>query len=354
MLKTINRLLDEVIGAPGSAPDVDFKTLRHLRAEELFCLLDLLPTPILLATDPSGTVIRSNSAGHALFKSHRDQNLSQSAPEDEQVWSAGKVVPFEKLPLQHAVLTGNCVRGSECELRFADGEVRHIAGNVDPLFAVDGSIRGSIGVFLDITRLRMLEQENRLLSREIAHRARNYVSLVQTLARQSLKSKLSRDDYDSFEARLVALGRSVTISLPGSEDAPTVELVVKASIEPLLGTASSRVEIQGPRVQLLPEDVTTLSMSVHELTTNACKYGALSNSQGRVSVSWVQPQGKDIVIIDWIERGGPPVVEPTRQGFGTKLLSLLMQNHLGHQSETRYYQTGLEHRLVLPAVAPKL
>ena len=228
-------------------------------------------------------------------------------------------MPFEKLPLQHAVLTGNCVRGSECELRFADGEVRHIAGNVDPLFAVDGSIRGSIGVFLDITRLRMLEQENRLLSREIAHRARNYVSLVQTLARQSLKSKLSRDDYDSFEARLVALGRSVTISLPGSEDAPTVELVVKASIEPLLGTASSRVEIQGPRVQLLPEDVTTLSMSVHELTTNACKYGALSNSQGRVSVSWVQPQGKDIVIIDWIERGGPPVVEPTRQGFGTKL-----------------------------------
>ena len=197
-------------------------------------------------------MIRSNSAGHALFKSHRDQNLSQSAPEDErlafQVWSAGKVVPFEKLPLQHAVLTGNCVRGSECELRFADGEVRHIAGNVDPLFAVDGSIRGSIGVFLDITRLRMLEQENRLLSREIAHRARNYVSLVQTLARQSLKSKLSRDDYDSFEARLVALGRSVTISLPGSEDAPTVELVVKASIEPLLGTASSRVEIQGPRV----------------------------------------------------------------------------------------------------------
>jgi len=73
--------------------------------------------------------------------------------------------------MQHVALTGSPVRGSEYELRFADGDIRYISGNVDPIFAPDGSIRGSIAVFLDITQLKTLEREKSLLTREIAHRA---------------------------------------------------------------------------------------------------------------------------------------------------------------------------------------
>lgn len=356
MFDAINRLLEDAVGAQPAVAHIDTTTFQHLRPEELFFLLDLIPTPIMLAMNPSATDIRSNSAGYALFRSDRSQNLSQWAPEEERpsfgVWSNDKVIPFESLPMQHAALTGKSVRGSECELRFADGEVRYISGNVDPVFAPDGSIRGSIGAFLDITRLKTLERENSLLTREIAHRARNSVSLIQMLARQSLKPKLSTADYGSFESRLVSLGHSVEISLPSSEGALTIERVTKAALEPLVGADNPRVKVRGPSVQLSARDVMTLSMSIHELTTNASKYGALSNSDGTVSISWTQPKGKDAVIVDWIERGGPAVTAPAREGFGTKLLTTLIGS-LGESGVTSYDPAGLEHRLVL-AIAPQI
>lgn len=353
MLETISRLLGETVGgtmAPIAGTESD-----PLSRDKLSVLLDLIPTPILLAVNPSATDIRSNSKGRTLFRSDRNQNLSQSAPEKQrpafEVWSKGKIVPFESLPMQYAALTGSPVRGSECELRFADGEVRYISGNVDPLFTPDGSIRGSLGVFLDITQIKLLEHQNALLTREIQHRARNSISLVQMLARQTLKTKLSVADFAAFEDRLLAIGRSVEISVASGEDAPTVERVIKAALEPLLGAASSRVEVCGPPIRVSAQDVVTISMSVHELTTNAFKYGALSNSNGKVLVSWAPSQDNKLVTINWIERGGPSVSAPTRKGFGTKLLSTLTRDRLGRRGETSYNMAGLEYRLILPISA---
>jgi two-component sensor histidine kinase len=96
--------------------------------------------------------------------------------------------------------------------------------------------------------------------------------------------------------------------------------------------------------------VVALSLSVHELTTNALKYGALSRPAGTVQISWTRPADEDFVIVDWIERGGPPVSPPKREGFGTRLLSTLTNKPSGEGAGTSYNLNGLEHRLILPFI----
>ncbi len=327
---------------------VDRQSAKDITIETIFRALDLVPTPILVGMNPASTDIRSNAAGHALFGGG-DRNLSQSAAEadrpDFQVYSNGRLVPPDELPMQRAGLTGLPTDSPECELRFDNGVVKYIRGKAVPVVDRNGTIRGSIGVFIDITESRETEKQLALMTQEVKHRAKNTLALVSSIARLTLKQKLDPKDYDEFEGRLQVMARSIDVSIADNGPPQSVKEVVCETVKRQLGRDMSRVKLTGPEMLVPLQTLTSLGMALHELTTNARKYGALSVAGGSVSISWSKLDGLEVLALHWVERGGPKVVRPSRKGFGSRLLSQVLGSPAGKKTEITFNEQGLECRL---------
>ena len=153
--------------------------------DAIFRSLDLVPTPILIGMNPKVRTFDPMPLGEH-FLGKVNHNLSQSAPVLERpnfhVFSDGREVAPDDLPMQLAGRSGQAVEATECELRFDDGVVKFIRGRAVPVFARDGAVRGTIGVFLDVTSVREKEQQHLLQLEEVKHRAKNSLALVQAVA----------------------------------------------------------------------------------------------------------------------------------------------------------------------------
>lgn len=166
------------------------------------------------------------------------------------------------------------------------------------------------------------EQRQHIINGEIAHRLKNTLSMVQAIASQTLKTVTDRNSVYAFERRLMALSAAHDSLLQTSwaqADLRTVAETVTESVG-----FSERVKLVGVPVALGPSAALSFSLILHELLTNACKYGALSNEVGTVSVTWRVEANNDggFLKVEWREQGGPPVAMPTRKGFGSKLISI--------------------------------
>jgi two-component sensor histidine kinase len=173
------------------------------------------------------------------------------------------------------------------------------------------------GVSIDITDRKETDELRALLNQELAHRIKNMLATVQTVVLQSLRDDKPRDEIaKSVGERIAALSRSQDVLTGKNLSKAGLVETVRRAVEPFNG--DSRVVFEGPDTSL-PQDVSrALIMALHELSTNAIKYGALSNEVGTVAISWTVEN----VSIDfrWIERGGPPVSPPTRKGFGSRMI----------------------------------
>lgn len=196
-----------------------------------------------------------------------------------------------------------------------------------------------------VARLRS-DQQQQTLNGEISHRLKNMLAMVQAIASQTLRGIAERAPIDLFEQRLVALGTAHDVLMQKSWIEADIASVVGASIA-IMG-CDDRVEITGEPLALGPRAVLSLSLVIHELMTNAAKYGALSVDAGRVALGWTTEQvdGTPTLVMRWRERGGPPVVPPARRGFGSKLIRLGLTGTGG--VDLRYHETGLEADLRAP------
>ncbi|WP_298954188.1 GAF domain-containing protein [uncultured Methylobacterium sp.] len=172
-----------------------------------------------------------------------------------------------------------------------------------------------------VARLRT-EQQQVIVNGEIAHRLKNMLTMVQAIASQTLRNVTDREAVYAFERRLMALSAAHDALLQTSWTQADLQTIAATVIDAI--GFSDRVDMSGPAVALGPRAALSFSLIVHELLTNACKYGALSNDDGEVSLTWsiLSGQESDLLSIQWRERGGPPVVPPTRRGFGSKLISI--------------------------------
>lgn len=196
-------------------------------------------------------------------------------------------------------------------------------------------------------RKRASERQELLIA-ELNHRVRNILALIRGLIRQSSHSDLSAADYVSLlEGRVQALARAHDqITLDHWGPAP-LRNIFDAESQAYLGLGANRVRLEGPEVLVAPTAYATLALVIHELTTNSAKYGSLSDS-GYVSVKWaIDPTGN--LAIDWCERGGPAVQPPSRQGFGTTIISRSIPHDLGGKARVDYKLRGLEAHLLIPA-----
>lgn len=165
------------------------------------------------------------------------------------------------------------------------------------------------------------EQQQRIVNGEISHRLKNTLTMVQAIANQTLRTIVDREAVYAFERRLIALSAAHDALLEANWAQADLETVANTVVE-TIGFAN-RCRLDGPPVALGPQAAVSFALIVHELLTNAFKYGALSNNDGEVLLTWAIENGKtdDLLVIRWNESGGPPVTAPPRRGFGSKLIS---------------------------------
>ncbi|MGY2053179.1 GAF domain-containing protein [Methylobacterium sp. JK268] len=197
-------------------------------------------------------------------------------------------------------------------------------------------------VEVGVARLRA-EERQRLLNHELSHRMKNLFSMVQAIAVQTLRGasdvELARE---VLARRLVALGKAHDILLRGTAERAPLASVVREGIG-VLEEASGRVRVSGPEVEIGSTAALSLALMLHEMTTNALKYGALSVPEGQVDLTWhvSDGEGGPILGLSWRERGGPPVQPPTRRGFGTRLIERGLTGQVGGALSLDYLPEGL-------------
>ena len=225
----------------------------------------------------------------------------------------------------------------------ADGEIRDVRTVAQPRLDASGRFIGMIGVNIDLTDLRAAEIRQRLLINELNHRVKNTLASVQSIARQTL-----REDESAGAARERLLDRIMAMSVAHdiltreSWEGASVHDIVSGAIRPFVSPDASRIHVSGPAARVGPSAALALALALHELSTNAVKYGALSNGEGRVDIAWANGEGGRSLRLTWKERGGPPVVPPTRKGFGSRLLDGGLTADLGGRPSLVFAPGGVE------------
>jgi PAS domain S-box-containing protein len=202
-----------------------------------------------------------------------------------------------------------------------------------------GASTYGVRIVRDITGHKRAEEQQRLLFAELNHRVKNSLAVVQGLAHQTFKpGQVPPELIRTFEGRLTALSEAHNLLMKQSWESTPIASVIEAALKPF-ETGEKRVGASGEEVLLSPSATVSLALGLHELATNAAKYGALSNEAGIVEVEWRVEDGEFELV--WAERGGPPVEPPARKGFGTRLLQRAVASDLGGKVELDFAPAGL-------------
>ncbi len=200
-----------------------------------------------------------------------------------------------------------------------DGSAHYLM-RILPYRSPDSSIDGSLITFVDVTSVVLAEQHQRLLVDELNHRVRNMLTVVISLATNTIRRAKSLEQFSTvFLGRIHALAAAYALlSRDGWTPIPVGEIVME-ELKPFVSGERPNVVLTGGKVMLEPRAALALGMAIHELTTNAVKYGALSVPEGTVSVDWTVDAARQFEL-KWVERNGPPVTAPAGKGFGTTLI----------------------------------
>jgi PAS domain S-box-containing protein len=227
----------------------------------------------------------------------------------------------------------------EHRIRHLDQGYRWARTRAFPRRDADGNILLWYATTEDIHEAKTAEERQRLLINELNHRVKNTLATVQAIAFQTLRGDIGlAEGRARFEGRLMALSRAHNLLTEQNWGGAALERVVRDATEPL-GGEQGRFDLDGAPLWLTPRASLALALALHELATNAAKYGALSADEGRVSIAW-RTEG-DRLLIDWKEMGGPPVTRPVRRGFGSRLIEQGLGPDLGGTAELAFEPDGL-------------
>ncbi len=238
----------------------------------------------------------------------------------------------------------------EYRLRRRDGSLLWVINAGEPRHGAGGEFLGHVGAVFDIADRKEAEERQLLLAREVDHRARNALAVV-----QSIVGLTRAEDAAAFRqavtGRVAAMARAHTLLARERWDGAGLGDIVEQEIEPYRGAedGAGRITIEGPPVALAPGAAQPLAMALHELATNAAKYGALSVREGRLAVRWWIDPAEGGLRLDWRETDGPPVEgPPTRHGFGSSIMAGTVERQLQGRTEFAWEPTGLICRIALP------
>jgi two-component sensor histidine kinase len=219
----------------------------------------------------------------------------------------------------------------------------------EPLRDAEGRVVGLTCAAVDITERKAGEEHLRLLMRELTHRSKNLLAVIQALARQTSRHAGSLESFlEEFSARLQALSRSHDLLVQEEWHSAGLRDLVRSQLGHYIDRDDSQISIEGPHVHLKPEAAQSLGLALHELAVNAAKYGALSVPKGHVDVIWEESEPANGVMIRWIERDGPKVDRPKKHGFGTLAIQRNLARTLEADVDLNFAENGVSCTITIP------
>jgi PAS domain S-box-containing protein len=315
-------------------------------------LLDALPAAVY-TTDAAGRITYYNEAAAELWGHRPTLGTSEWCGSWKLYWQDGTPLAHADCPMAIALKEDRCVRGMEAAAERPDGTRVPFIPYPTPIHDESGKLIGAVNMLVDITERKRAEEQQSLLVRELHHRVKNTLATVQAIMGSTARTATSIEQFkDAMIGRIGSLAK--THLLLGEEGAIiTFEDILHSELDPFDDGSKGRIHVEGPRVEATSRLAVSLGMAIHELTTNAAKYGALSAYGGKVDVRWtvIIEATRRILQFEWVESGGPPVEPPARQGFGTRLLDFVLPGQIQAKSRVDYRPEGVRVHCSLPLPA---
>jgi PAS domain S-box-containing protein len=252
--------------------------------------------------------------------------------------------------------TGPLRSTEEYRVRRRDGEVRWVrmcwlayledAGGEQRVASIVGTVQDISEHKECAARERLFAEREHLLARESAHRAKNLISVVGAIAHQTA-TKNPEHFVERFSDRMEALSANQDLLVRNEWKGVEVESLVHAQLAHFADLIGRRISADGPRLRVTADAAQAIGLALHELATNAGKYGALSTDSGRVDIRW--GAGGETFTMSWTEREGPTVPAPQRRGFGTTVMKAMAERSVGGKVDLQYAHSGVTWRLTCPA-----
>ena len=312
-------------------------------------LLEALPAAIY-TTDAAGRITYYNEAAAHLWGHHPPLGTSEWCGSWKLFWPDGTPLAHADCPMAMALKESRPIRGMEAIAERPDGTRIPFIPYPTPLYDQNGRLVGAVNMLVDISEQKHTETQQAMLVREVHHRVRNTLAIAQAIVGSTAKTSDTVETFkDSLIGRISALARTHLLMSDGRNALP-FELMLHNELDPFSDSSGNRVTMNGPPVEISTRHVVPVGMALHELTTNSAKYGALSALGGRVDVSWriVTEATKRHLDFEWIESGGPVVATPSRKGFGSQLLDVVLPRQVNALTEVDYRSEGLRVRVTLP------
>jgi two-component sensor histidine kinase/DNA-binding response OmpR family regulator len=234
---------------------------------------------------------------------------------------------------------------AEFRVRRPNGEIRWCASTAAASLDSSGKVVRISGVTMDITERKDAEERQALLAREVDHRAKNAMAIVQSIVRLTKSANIA--SYVSIiEGRIKALSRAHALLSNSRWQGADLGNLIDEELAPYRSAHAERLDISGPKVLLEPTKAQTLALALHELATNAAKYGALSSVSGKLALRWELQD--DALVVHWHETAGPETHQPAITGFGTQIITGSIDRQLGGRTEFEWLPTGLRCTLTVP------
>ncbi len=327
----------------------------ELLAAERFLrsILEQATEPILVC-DAKGVVTHANRAAVGL--SGRDpvgRLFARAVPlrvtEQDRLQSR----PTSLVRHLNEALAGKSASGVEVGAEAGGGDQRHYLLSAGPLHDAREQVIGCVVMLTDITERKRFERHQHVLLAELSHRVKNTLASVRSIAGQTLRNVSSIQEFEpAFDGRLKALALGHGVLTRAEWGDADLQDLLHQILAPFRAVRAEDVVLTGPRARLPARQVVVMSLMLHELATNAAKYGALSAAGGRLSVEWtVDRRPHHLLRLRWTETGGPPVRPPRRRGFGTALIERSIAHELDGSANFDYRPEGLVCELTFPLEA---
>jgi PAS domain S-box-containing protein len=311
---------------------------RQLReSEERFRLaVEAAPSGMVMS-DADGRIVMVNAHTETLFGYDRDELVGERiellVPERFKPGHPAYRETYTRQPRSRPMGAGR-----DLFARRKDGTEVPVEIGLSSIETSDGVM--TLAAVVDISGRKRDEAQRELLLAELNHRVKNTLAVVQGIAHQTFKNT-DPDARRSFEGRLVALAVAHNLLTNANWENASLEQLAADTLH-TSGPSGERVALSGPRILLPPREALALAMALHELCTNAVKYGALSNDTGRITLEWSRSEAPEAQLeLVWREHGGPPVSPPTRRGFGSLLLDRTLAHDLNGKVAMEFKPDGL-------------
>ena len=335
---------DKIVGVTTAAADLTERKRLEAERARLAAIVET-SSDAILSRALDGTITSWNGAAERTFGYTATEaigrDIAMLVPPD-------RVDEFART--RQSLDTGEPVAPFETVRLTKDGQRLDVSIAVSPLTNADGVLVGTSIITRDISERRQAQEQQNLLLAELSHRVKNTLATVLSIANQTLSRAESLDEFSrSFRGRIQALAAAHSLLTAVNWDVAALRVLVEQALQPYASSDCSNVRISGDEVLLRPSAALTFSLVLHELATNAAKYGALHKPGGLVAVDCgVRSNGGRELHLHWAESGGPPVRSPVRRGFGLELIERSVAHQLDGQAVLDYRVEGLVCEITVP------